>query len=141
MEELWGESATGRIIVNIIWGVSIVVALYLLYIAYKKLMILISTGKIKKVTVSYANLLDVNPPYAKGEIQFGFELPDEMEIDFRLVDKNDKVLFDLKKGKFPKGVYPVMFDTKQLVDGEYYYQIISDVQKTTKKFFIVNNVK
>lgn len=139
MRELWESGTVGRIIANVIWGISFLVAAYLLYIAYKKIMNLIATGKVKKVTVKYAELFDVNPPYAKGEIQFGFKLPEKMNIDFKIVNREDEVIKELKKGELEAGVYPVIFDTQSLEDGEYFYQIITDVQKTSKKFYIVNN--
>jgi hypothetical protein len=85
MKELWGSGTVGRIAVNVIWAISFLVAAYLLYVAYKKVLNLIATGKVKKVTVKYAELFDVNPPYAKGEIQFGFQLPEKMEVKFRIV--------------------------------------------------------
>lgn len=139
MKELWESGATGRIIVNVIWAVSFLVAIYLLYIAYKQFMRMFARGKVKKVTVKYAELYDLNPPYAKGEVQFGFELPEDMEVTFQIVNREDEPQAELKKGQLQKGIYPVLFDTKQLKDGEYFYQIITDVQKNTKKFFIVNN--
>ena len=139
MKELWGSGTYGRIAVNVIWAISFLVAAYLFYIAYKKLMNLIATGKVKKVTVKYAELFDVNPPYAKGEIQFGFKLPEKMVIDFKIVNREDEVIKELKNGELEEGVYPVNFDTTSIPDGEYFYQIITNVQKTSKKFFIVNN--
>lgn len=141
MKELWESGTSGRIIANVIWAVSFVVALYLLYISYKMLMRRFSRGKVKKVTVKYATLYDLHPPYAKGEVQFGFELPEEMEITFHIVNRKDEIQAELKKGKLEKGIYPVLFNTNNLPDGEYYYQLISEVQKNSKKFFIVNKQK
>lgn len=140
MKELWGSGITGRITMNVIWAISFLVAAYLLYVAYKKVLNLIATGKVKKVTVKYAELFDVNPPYAKGEIQFGFKLPEKMEIKFRIVNRDDDLIKDLKSGELEAGVYPVIFNTNSIADGEYYYQIITNVQKTSKKFFIVNKL-
>jgi hypothetical protein len=140
MEELWGSGTVGRITANLIWAISFLVAAYLLYVAYKKVLNLISTGKVKKVTVKYAELFDVNPPYAKGEIQFGFKLPEKMEVKFRIVNRDDDLIKELKNGELEEGVYPVLFDTSSIVDGEYYYQIITDFQKTSKKFFVVNKL-
>ena len=139
MNELWESGTFGRIVVNIIWAVSFIVALYLFYIAYKKIMRLIATGKVKKVTVKYVELFDVNPPYAKGEIQFGFKVPEKMEVDFSVVNRYDDLIKELKSGELDEGVYPVLFDTTTVADGEYYYRIVTPVQKTSKKFFVVNN--
>ena len=140
MKELWESGTVGRITANVIWAISFLVAAYLLYVAYKKVLNLIATGKVKTVTVKYAELFDVNPPYAKGEIQFGFKLPEKMEVKFRIVNRDDDLIKDLKKGELEEGVYPILFDTNSIADGEYYYQIITDVQKTSKKFFVVNKL-
>lgn len=140
MKELWGSGIVGRITMNVIWAISFLVAAYLLYVAYKKVLNLIATGKVKKVTVKYAELFDVNPPYAKGEIQFGFKLPEKMGVKFRIVNRDDDLIKDLKNGELEEGVYPILFDTNSIADGEYYYQIITDVQKTSKKFFVVNKL-
>ena len=140
MKELWESGTVGRITANVIWAISFLVAAYLLYVAYKKVLNLIATGKVKTVTVKYAELFDVNPPYAKGEIQFGFKLPEKMEVEFRIVNRDDDLIKDLKKGELEEGVHPILFDTNSIADGEYYYQIITDVQKTSKKFFVVNKL-
>ena len=140
MKELWGSGTVGRITVNVIWAISFLIAAYLLYVAYKKVLNLIATGKVKKVTVKYAELFDVNPPYAKGEIQFGFQLPEKMEVKFRIVNRDDDLIKELKNGELEEGVYPILFDTNSIADGEYYYQIITDFQKTSKKFFVVNKL-
>ena len=62
-----------------------------------------------------------------------------MEIDFKIVNREDEVMSELKNGVLEGGVHTVLFDTANLNDGEYYYQIITPVQKTSKKFFIVNH--
>ena len=138
MEELWGSGTVGRITANVIWAISFLVAAYLLYVAYKKVLNLIAFGKVKKVIVKYAELFDVNPPYAKGEIQFGFQLPEKMDVQFRIVNRDDDLIKELKNGELEEGVYPILFDTSSIADGEYYYQIITNSQKTSKKFFVVN---
>ena len=109
MEELWGSGTVGRIAVNVIWAISFLVAAYLLYVAYKKVLNLIATGKVKKVTVKYAELFDVNPPYAKGEIQFGFKLPETMEVKFRIVNRDDDVIKELKNGELGRRCIPYSF--------------------------------
>ena len=55
-------------------------------------------------------------------------------------DTNEIRIKELKKGELEEGVYHILFDTKSIADGEYYYQIITDFQKTSKKFFVVNKL-
>jgi len=138
MNDLWDSGPVGRILVNVIGALSVMVALYLFYIAYKYLMRLIGGAKVKKVTVAYPELYELRPPYAKGLVQFGFELPERMTVTFQLVDRNNNVLHSLKEGELDEGIYPIDFDTTTLDNGEYFYQLVSPYQKTTKKFFITN---
>ena len=63
-----------------------------------------------------------------------------MEVKFRIVNRDDDVIKELKNGELEAGVYPILFDTNSIVDGEYYYQIITDFQKTSKKFFVINKL-
>ena len=61
-----------------------------------------------------------------------------MDVQFRIVNRDDDLIKELKNGELEEGVYPILFDTSSIADGEYYYQIITNSQKTSKKFFVVN---
>ena len=137
-KELWRSGPVGHVIADILMAMSIIVSAYLLFIAYRKLVAYIGLGNVRKTTIKYATLYDLNEPYAKEEIQFGFELQEETEIKLQLLDKEDKVLKILKEEKLQEGIIPVYMDTKAFPNGEYFYQLITPYQKITKKFFIVN---
>lgn len=141
MKDLWGSGPIGRIVVNFIYGISILIAIYLLYIAYKKILLLIKGPEKIKTTVSYASVYDLANPYATGMIQFGIEIPEKMNVLFQIVNRDDEVLAVLHEGELEAKSHPIHFDTTTLPDGEYYYQLIGPHQKNTKKFFIVNNQK
>jgi len=141
MKELWGSGPIGRIAVNFIYGASVLIALYLLYIAYKKVLLLVKGPDKIKTTVPYASVYDLVNPYAIGIIQFGIEIPEKMSIKFQIVNRDDEVLKVLLDGELEAKSHPVHFDTTTLPDGEYYYQLLGPHQKNTKKFFIVNNQK
>lgn len=138
MKELWGSGPMGRIAVNFIYGVSAIVAVYLLYIAYKKILVWIKGPEKIKTTVPYAFVYDLVNPYATGIVQFGVEIPEKMKILFQIVNKEDEVLEVLYNGELESKSHPFHFDTTPFPDGEYYYQLIGPHQKNTKKFFIVN---
>jgi len=137
-KELWKSGPIGHVIADILMAMSIMVAAYLLFIAYRKLVSYIGLGNVRKTTVKYAILYDLKNPYAKGEVQFAFELKEDTEMKLQLLDKDYNVLKVLKEEKLPEGIFPVSFDTKAFPRGEYFYQLITSYQKITKKFFIVN---
>jgi hypothetical protein len=136
--ELWRSGPIGHIVADVLLAMSIIVSAYLLFIAYRKLVTYIGLGNVRKTTVNYAVLYDLLNPYAKGEIQLGFELKEETEVTLQLLNKEDKVLKVFKDEKIVKGIHPINFDTKEFPRGEYFYQLITPYQKITKKFFIVN---
>jgi len=137
-KELWNSGTAGRITANILIALSILVALYLLLIAYRKLMIRFGRGKAKKITVKYANVFELKPPYAKGTVQFGFELVEPAHVEFRIVDMNEKVLVSLVNQEFSAGTHPILFNSTNHPNGLYYYQFISPLQNISKKFIIDN---
>lgn len=138
LRELWFSGTWGRILANVIVGLSIAVALYLLYIAYRKLIAAYGRGKKKKVTVKYATVFELKPPFAKGKVQFGFELEEPTEVEFNILDRNDQIVAQLHKGRLDVGIHPLLFDSTAYPNNIYYYQFVSDVQKVSKKFIIDN---
>ena len=138
LKELWYSGVWGRILANVIVRISVFVALYLLDIGYRKLISAYGRGKRKKVTVKYADVFELKPPFAKGEVQFGFELKEECDVEFNILDRNDKVVENLFKGTLKEGIHPFIFDSTKYRNNIYYYQYLSDVQKISKKFIIDN---
>lgn len=138
LRELWYSGTWGRILANAIIGISAFVAIYLLYIAYKKLVAAYGRGKKKKVTVKYANVFELKPPFAKGTVQFGFELVEPTVVEFNILDRNDAIVEQLFKGELTAGIHPLLFDSTKHPNNIYYYQYVSDVQKINKKFIIDN---
>jgi len=138
-KELWRSGPVGHVVADILLAMSIIVSAYLLFIAYRKLVTYIGLGKVRKTTVKYATVYDLRPPYAKETVQFGFELEEPTSVTFQLIDKEDKVVKVFKKDEnLEIGIFPITFDTRELPNGEYFYQLLTPYQKITKKFFIVN---
>ncbi len=129
-----------RILINVIAGLSIITALYLLLIGYRYILNIIGTGKIRPSKVKYAELYTLlNNRSAQGEIQFLFILRSSTKVRFAIVDKDDsevKLLVDEQRGP---GNYPVSFDTTTVPNGVYFYQLKTDLQKITKVFKINND--
>lgn len=137
-KELWNSGTAGRVTANILIAISILVALYLLLIAYRKLLARYGRGKAKKITVKYANVFELKPPYATGTVQFGFELVEPSHVEFRITDMNDAVITTLVDKEFGAGTHPLLFDSTAFPNGLYYYQFISPLQNISKKFIIDN---
>lgn len=138
LKELWYSGLWGRILANAIVGISVFVALYLLYIGYRKLIAAYGRGKKKKITVQYADVFELRPPFAKGTVQFGFELKEDTDVTFNILDRNDKVVETLHSGTLKSGIHPFLFDSTKYNNNIYYYQYLSEVQKISKKFIIDN---
>jgi hypothetical protein len=137
-KELWNSGTAGRVTANILIAISIIVALYLLLIAYRKLLVRFGRGKSKKITVKYANVFELKPPYATGTVQFGFELVEPSHVEFRITDLNDKIITTIVNQEFQPGTHPLLFDSTKFKNGMYYYQFISPLQNISKKFIIDN---
>ena len=128
-----------RILINIVAGLSILSALYLLLIAYRYLLNVIGTGKIKNSDKKYAELYTLlNNRSANGEIQFMYILKGKSKVRFAIVDKNDEEIVVLVKDEKGPGNHPVSFDTNTVPNGVYFYQLKTDMQKITKVFKVNN---
>ncbi len=138
LKELWYSGTWGRILANVIVGISVFVALYLLYIGYRKLIAAYGRGKRKKVTVKYADVFELRPPFAKGTVQFGFELKEDTYVEFNILDRNDNIVENLHTGILKSGIHPFLFDSTKYNNNIYYYNYKSDVQNISKKFIIDN---
>ncbi|MBT5404257.1 MAG: hypothetical protein HOL28_12485 [Crocinitomicaceae bacterium] len=129
-----------RVLINVVAGLSILAAIYLLLIGYRYLLNIISTGKIKGKNTQFAELYTLlNNQTAKGQIQFYFILKAATNVKFSIVDKDENELNVLIDEEREAGDYPVEFDTKTLPDGIYFYQLKTELQEITKVFKVKNS--
>ncbi len=111
------------------------VVVFILY----KLLLRVVGGKPSKT--KYAKLHPINEEKVQGtEVLFYYELSEKIHAKFQVLDANYKVIAVLVDEEQIPGQYPVRYDTKGLADGAYLYQLITNKQKTTKKFEIGNNL-
>jgi len=128
-----------RILMNVIAGLSIVSALYLLLIGYRYLLKVLSTGSMAEGQGNYAKLHTlINNRAAHGEIQFLFMLSESTNVKFAIVDKNEKDIQVLVQEEKEPGNYPVKFNTNSVPNGIYFYQLKTDLQKISKVFKVDN---
>ena len=129
-----------RVLINVVAGLSILAAIYLLLIGYRYLLNIISTGKVKANNTQFAELYTlINNQTAKGQIQFYFIFKTAANVKFSIVDKDENELNVLIDEEREPGDYPVEFDTKTLPDGIYFYQLKTEIQKITKVFKVKNS--
>lgn len=106
------------------------------YWGYKLLMSYLGKGNITKQV--YAKLHNLDHPVVQGDVDFYFELPEEDNISFDLLDEHDNVLINFAKTTLKKGNHRYPFNTLEYSNGVYFYQLKTKNQTSTKKF-IINN--
>ena len=87
MLELWNTSDAWRITINIVGAISIVVALYLIYISYKMITNYFIGKKTKELKNVYAKIYELPSIFIKDEIQLGFEIPKDIHVKFTILDE------------------------------------------------------
>ena len=87
MNDLYNDSNFWRIFINVVGGVSILVALFLIYIAIKKIRHLIKGNRVKVLKDIYVTIYELPSNELKNKVQFGFELPIKTQLTFSIIDK------------------------------------------------------
>jgi len=73
-----------------------------------------------------------------GEIEFYFTNETAKHVVFEILGEDHKVILTLEDKEFKPGGHLILFDSKQLTNGVYYYQLRSDNQKTLKRMNVMN---
>jgi hypothetical protein len=73
-----------------------------------------------------------------GEIEFYFTNETAKHVVFEILGEDHKVILTLEDKEFKPGGHLILFDSKQLANGVYYYQLRSDNQKTLKRMNVMN---
>ena len=138
MNDLYNDSNFWRIFINVVGGVSILVALFLIYISIKKIRHLIKGNRVKVLKDIYVTIYELPSNELKNKVQFGFELPIKTQLTFSIIDKSDKVLYEIHSGELNKGPHVFLFDSTQLENGNYFLNYSSTIQTINRKI-IINN--
>lgn len=123
-----------RIITNIGWGTLVIIVFIILY----RLLI----RKMKKGVVDqkkFAELSSTDDSKKSGEFQFFIKLSEPKKVLFRVYGKSsdfEKVIVDKE---LAKGGHVIKFDSTEVPNGFYYYELKTDNQKITK-LIEVNNL-
>lgn len=111
-------------------------ALILFFILYRRLL-----KKIKGQTLLEKNFVRLEPLHEEkvnGTIQFFFTADVDKEVLFRIYDAKEVHSIVLKDEVVKKGGHVVNFDTTQLPNGVYFYEIKTPNQKSSKVVEIEN---
>ncbi|MDG2370680.1 MAG: hypothetical protein P8M12_08550 [Flavobacteriales bacterium] len=138
MSDLWNDSNFWRILINVIGGISILVAVFLIFIGIKKVIHFISSNNVRVLKDIYAKVYELPSSVLSNQVQFGFELAIKTHLTFSVNDDEDKVLVELYNGELEKGVHVFKFDSKKLDNGNYFLQFKSEIQNINRKITIRN---
>tara|TARA_B100001939_G_scaffold333194_1_gene332928 strand:+ start:1573 stop:1989 length:417 start_codon:yes stop_codon:yes gene_type:complete len=138
MLELWNTSDSWRIAINVLGGISIVVALYLLYISYKMIANYFIGKKTRELKNIYAKLYELPGVFIRGEIQLGFEIPENIHVKFSVLDRDEKEVLIIHEGDLKAGSHVYLFNSKDMKNGDYFLNFVSEYQSINKKMIIQN---
>jgi hypothetical protein len=112
-------------------------ALILIYIAYKKLLAYLGKGTPSPNDYCVLYSLEIEP--AKGELEFYFTsaVPRSVKIEILNDDLSLNTLIIEKE--FSDGGHIIRFDSNTLPNGNYFYCLRTDNQKTMKKMRVQND--
>jgi hypothetical protein len=116
---------------------SVTLGLLILFIIYRKILAYVSRGE--PIQKDYAILYPVEQNPASGEVTIYFTCEIEKEVTIDLLDSNMNFIKLLFTKKCKEGGHIVRFDSEDFADGEYFYCLKSDNQKTMKKITISNS--
>lgn len=113
------------------------ITLLLIYIAYKKLLVKLGKGQPAENDYCVLYTLEKNPVDGEMEIYFTTKTPRKVTIELLNEDLSTNRV--LAEGEFSEGGHIVRYDSLQIPDGEYFYCLRTDNQKTSKKITIKNS--
>lgn len=126
--------STGDVIIGMLWVSIIGLGLY---IGYRWLLRRLSKGAVKHEEYCKLESIDVNP--ASGEIHFYFTSKEVKTFTFSILDAQMNDLELIKSGECSVGGNIIRFDSSKLQNGDYFYCLKTDNQKTVKKMTVLNS--
>jgi hypothetical protein len=121
----------GKLMVGVL---TVSLSLLVLIIAYRKLLAYLGKGNPPKE--KYCVLFGLENPVVTGEVEFYFTSEEAKKVALEILDENMQFFHLIVEKEFDSGGNIVRFDSTQLKNGNYYYQLRTDNQKTMKKIRI-----
>jgi hypothetical protein len=107
----------------------------LLIIGYQKFIKVLSKNQINRE--DFCVLYSTETYQVNGEVEFYFQCPRPMQVDFKIWSSEDEESV-LASKEYAKGGHIIRYDTNILKNGVYTFGIETPDQKTIKKFKIKN---
>tara|TARA_B100000767_G_C19768069_1_gene538616 strand:+ start:2415 stop:2780 length:366 start_codon:yes stop_codon:yes gene_type:complete len=107
----------------------------LVIIAYRLLIRRWSKDRVR--LEEFCTLYSTETYEVNGEIEFYFKCPEPIEVQF-CIWSNDKIVSELANKEFDSGGHILRYDTTQLENGGYTFGLVTQKQKTIKKFGVKN---
>ncbi len=118
--------------------VALVGGVIALYMGYRFLMAYFGRNKLDVEPVKYAELRSYEADTASGTIKLFFELPEEGHVKLNITDLNGEPLKTIIDDKLAAGNYPVDFNTTELSNGTYFYELRTHNYNNAKKLIVYN---
>lgn len=118
----------GKLMVGVL---TVSLSLLVLIIAYRKLLAYLGKGNPPKE--KYCVLFGLENPVVTGEVEFYFTSEEAKKVALEILDENMQFLHLIVEKEFELGGNIIRFDSTQLKNGNYFYQLRTDNQKTMKK--------
>ena len=116
---------------------SVTLGMLILFILYKKLLAYVSRGE--PIHKEYAVLYPVEQNPASGEVTIYFTCEKNKAIQIELLDENMNFIVVLMNKECDEGGHIVRFNSASYPNGDYFYCLKSENQKTMKKLSISNS--
>lgn len=112
------------------------ITIIILYILYRKLLAYLNKDAITKE--NYCVLYGLESQPSSGEIEFYFTNQQPKRVTFEILDASMQPIRKIAENDYKPDGHIIRFDSTQLENGTYYYQLKTDNQKTMKRFEIRN---
>tara|TARA_B110000046_G_scaffold64168_1_gene71660 strand:+ start:423 stop:788 length:366 start_codon:yes stop_codon:yes gene_type:complete len=119
-------------LLDILW-ISLIILLII--ISYQILIKRLSRNRVR--TEEYCTLYSTETYEVKGEVEFYFQCPAPIDVQF-CIWSGEEIIVELASKKFESGGHILRYDSKQLSNGGYTFGIVTEKQKTIKKFGVRN---
>jgi len=125
--------SVGKIAIAIL---SVSLALFILFLGYRKLLSYLNRDELNKEEYCVLYSLEENP--SKGMIPFYFTAEKERNVAIQLLDEKYELVTVVSEKDCTVGGNIIRYDSTSQANGNYYYALVSDNQKTVKKMTIAN---
>jgi hypothetical protein len=109
-----------------------------LYFAYRFLLAFMGKKEILHEQNDFPELHSLENPVVKGEIQLCFTIPEPMIVRLFIRNAGNDKQLEVSNEHFGAGMHPQVFNTCLLENGVWYYEMVTNNYRTSRKMIIDN---